>query len=181
MQRFTRFIFVPLLIVLPVLFSSCTDDPFRQELLPPNFDNVPAAFVFDDVEPMDLPDGIKRYVLDSPGEDLPIEVVLRDQIRVHMTLRTESGDKIYSTYQNNNDTAIVFTVQNFRPGFPVTYGSQQAFTDGLRKGVLGMNEGERAVIVVPPEQGFKNIQEGSLNEPYRDETLVYDIMLYEIL
>lgn len=181
MHRFTRYLFVSLLVVLPVLFSSCNEDPFSQEILPPNFDNVPDPFVFEDVEPIELSDGIKRYVLDSPGEDLPIQVVLRDQIRIHMTLRTESGETIYSTYQNNNDTAIVFTVQNFRPGFPVTYGSQQAFTDGLRKGVLGMKEGERAVIVVPPEQGFLNLQEGSLNEPYRNETLVYDIMLYDIL
>ena len=181
MQRITRFLFVPVIFLVSTLLLSCTEDPFSTELLPPNFDNVPAPFEFDDVEPIELGDGVKRYVLDSPGEDLPVEVVLRDQIRIHMTLRTGSGDTIYSTYQNNNNTALVFTVQNFRPGFPVTYGSQQATTDGLRKGVLGMNEGERSVIVVPPELGFKNLEEGSLNEPYRDETLYYDIKLYEIL
>jgi len=171
-----------LLFLLPLFVAiSCTDDPTSNTLNPPNFDNVPPPLDFQDSESIDLGDGIVRYQIESFEEELPFEVVLRDQIRIHMTLRTESGDIIYSTYQNNNDTAIVFTVNNFRPGFPLTYGSQQSFTDGLRKGVLGMHEGEKSVIVVPPEQGFQNIGEGSLNEPYRDATLHYDIELFQIL
>jgi len=170
-----------LLVLSMLVVVSCSDTTGSTELNPPNFDNVPAPFEFADVDPVEVTDGIMKYVLESPGEDLPIQVVLRDQIRIHMTLRTESGEIIYSTYQNNNDTPIVFTVNNFRPGFPVRHGSQQAFTDGLRKGVIGMNEGERSVLVVPPELGFQNIEEGSLNEPYRNATLHYDIELFEIL
>jgi len=179
MKRIKFFPFALLLLSSLVVFS-CSDTT-NSTLNPPNFDNVPVPFDFEDVEPVEVSDGIMKYVLENPGEDLPIQVVLRDQIRVHMTLRTESGEIIYSTYQNNNDTPIVFTVNNFRPGFPLTYGSQQSFTDGLRKGVIGMKEGEKSVIVVPPELGFENIGEGSLNEPYRDATLRYDIELFQIL
>ena len=175
--------FIALLLTCLFCFGlmSCDDSPTAFTLTEPDFENVPDPFDTAGLQTMEIEEGLSYIQVDPGSADSPFEVVIRDQIRIHLTLRNDEGTIIYSTYQNANDTPIVFNVSNIKLGYPTIYGPSQAYTEGFRKGVLGMKSGEKRVLLVSPELGFTDLREGSLNEAYRDDSLRYDIELFEIL
>lgn len=165
------------LLFLFLLFGCTTDSGFN--IQEPTFDSVPEPFTIGDTEEEPVVDGVSKYVIEEGnGED---RVVIRDQIAFYLTLRTMDGTIIYSSYQNNNTSPIQATIQNIStprpPSLVRSFTFDRARTDGLRKGLIGMREGEKRVIIVPPSQGFEPIGSGSINEQYRDETLRYDVEL----
>lgn len=136
-------------------------------------------FSIEGLESEPVIDGISKYIIEEgQGED---RVVIRDQIAFYLTLTTMDGTIIYSSYQNNNTNPIQATIQNIStprpPNLVRSFTFDRARTDGLRKGLIGMREGEKRVLIVPPSQGFEPIGNGSINEQYREETLRYDIEL----
>lgn len=160
------------------LFLGCTTDSgFR--IQEPTYDSVPEPFDIGNAEEEPIVDGISKYVVEE-GQGVD-QVVIRDQIAFYLTLRTMDGEIIYSSYQNDNQNPIQSTVQSIltpRPPNTVrTFSFDRARTDGLRKGIIGMKEGEKRVVIVPPDQGFEPISSGSINDPYREETLRYDVEL----
>lgn len=167
------------LFVLLIAFTAACSTDSNIGLQEPTFDNVPEPFDISNIEAEPVQDGIEKYIVEEGrGED---RVVIRDQLFIFVTLRTMDGDIIYSSYQNNRTSPDPVTVLNIQPAFPRNFQIQRAFTNGLRKGLIGMREGEKRVLIVPPEEGFANIQSGSLNEAFRNQTLRYDIELNAIL
>lgn len=166
-----------ILLFLIVLTGCTTDSGYN--IQEPTFDSVPEPFDISEAEEEPVIDGVTRYIVEEGrGEDT---VVIRDQVALYLTLRTEDGTIIYSSYQNDNTNPIQASVQNIStptpPNVVNNFNFDRARTDGLRKGLIGMREGEKRVLIVPPSQGFESIGNGSINAEYRDETLRYDIEL----
>lgn len=165
-------------ITILIIISGCTTDS-GFTIQEPTFENVPPPFDISSAEEEPIVDGITKYIVEEgPGDD---QVVIRDQVAMFLTLRTMDGTIIYSSYQNDNDSPIQSNIQNITTPRPPTivrnFSFDRARTDGLRKGLIGMREGEKRVIIVPPAQGFEPIGTGSVNAPYRDDTLRYDVEL----
>jgi hypothetical protein len=165
------------IILLTILSGCTTDSGFR--IQEPTFDSVPAAFDTSQDNEETVADGVTKFTIEEgTGED---QVVIRDQIAIFITLRTQDGTIIYSSYQNNNENPIQASVQSILTPRPPTivrsFSFERARTDGLRKGIIGMKEGEKRVLIVPPSQGFEPIGSGSINDQYREESLRYDIEL----
>ncbi|WP_340102730.1 FKBP-type peptidyl-prolyl cis-trans isomerase [Rhodohalobacter sp. 8-1] len=165
-------------IVILTIMSGCTTDS-GFTIQEPTFENVPPPFDISNVEEEPVVDGITKYTVEEgSGED---QVVIRDQIVMFLTLRTIDGTIIYSSYQNDNSDPIQSTIQSITtprpPNIVRNFAFDRARTDGLRKGLIGMREGEKRVIIVPPDQGFAPIGAGSVNDPYREDTLRYDVEL----
>lgn len=169
---------LPLLLFLFAVFISCdTEDPFRID--PPDFSTVPAPYDTANVESVDLREGVKAYIHEEGYGEFVVSP--RDQVSVYFSLRTDEEDIIYSTFSSDrtNPVAVAMSVvgetpliQNYRP--------EMAYTPGFKIGLLGMKQGERRTVVVPPEQGYQDLQEGHPNYKYRDNTLIYDIRVSAI-
>jgi len=167
------------LLFISFAIMGCDDD--FQTFPEPTFDNVPEAMDISGVEGEEVINGVTKYVVEEgQSED---RVTKRDAVSLFITLRTEDGTIIYSSFQNNQTDPADFQVQSI---ITVTnpqldgFSQSRAYTDGLRNGLIGMRQGEDRVLIVEPEQGFGNIPNGLLNSQYRDATLRYDITLQRI-
>lgn len=174
----STFSFLSLIILTFTLFVSCdTEDPFRIE--PPDFSTVPEPYDTANVESKDLLDGVKAY-LHEDGYG-PFQITARDQVSLFLTLRTDEGEVIYSTFSSDRVSPITISMglagdlQNAS-----SYSILMTYTPGLKIGLLGMKAGERRTIVVPPDEGFQELPDGHLNAPYRENTLIYDVRISAI-
>jgi len=161
-----------------VLLSCNTNDPFQ--ITPPTFDSVPTETPITGITPIEIDEGIKAYIHEE-GSD-KFFVTDRDEIQVYITLRTDEGEIIYSSFQNNRQEPSNISMRRageFQNDF--FYTVAQTFTPGLRRGLIGMNLGEFRTLVVSPEKGYKNVQSGFITSQYRDNTLYYEIRLSRIM
>ena len=118
--------------------------------------------------------------------DGPFEVVSRDQIRVRFTARTADGKIFDGSYDNIGPSDQPERFQNLKPTpiiVQTRFGTRtvRPLVEGLRKGLLGMKEGEKRTIVVPPDMGYTNGRYGTNGFDLRGKTLTYDVELIEIL
>lgn len=172
------FLKISLLLSLLIVNTSCdTSDPF--EIAPPNFDSVPPATSIAGITPVQIEEGVTAYIHDEgTGEYF---VTVRDEVQAYLTLRTDEGDIIYSSFQNDRENPSIISLRfagEFQNDF--TYSVAQTYTPGLKSGLLGMQQGEFRTLVISPEKGFKNIPTGTLMSPYRDNTLFYEIRISRI-
>ena len=167
-----------LLLGLLFVLSSCdTTDPFS--FPPPDFETVPLPFVFNDAESFVVEEGIEAYILEEGTGQFT--VTARDQVTLFITLRTMEGDIIYSTFNDARTTPVTVTVGNIVPDPRVfQYSLALSYTEGLRKGLIGMRNGEERTLIVSPEKGFENLPSSSVNAKYRESTLQYDIEVTQI-
>ena len=173
----TNFLSVFSVLLSLILITGCTTDS-GFSLQEPTFDSVPEPFDISGAEEKPIQDGVVKYIVEEGyGED---SVVIRDDIFLFITLRNIDGDIIYSSYQNERTSPIFITVMDVTPRIAQNYDAPRSFTNGLRKGLIGMKEGEKRVLIVPPEEGFANIQSGGLTEAFRNDTLRYDLELNAI-
>lgn len=158
--------------------SACTTDSGRS-IPEPTFDNVPEPFDISGVEAEPVEDGLTKYVIEEGyGED---QVVIRDNLFLYLTLRNLDGEIIYSSYQDGSTSPDEVPVASVQAQAVRHFGLIRAFSDGLRKGLIGMREGEKRVLIVPPSEGLANIQQGGFTEAFRNDTLRYDLELSAIL
>ncbi len=155
----TSFRSISILVVALISFtlSSCTEDNdlFRVDY------SLAEALLFDTtgITPTTTESGLIIYQLEE-GEG-PLEVGIRDDISIYYTMRAESNDDVFeSSYINGITTPSTFqevgtTANNRGVGFV--------------EGILGMKEGEKRVLVIPP-----NISTYS-------DTIIVDLDLAEIL
>ncbi|CAN5347248.1 hypothetical protein BH23BAC3_BH23BAC3_16440 [soil metagenome] len=177
MKKTYLFSLIAISILLFNTTACTTDSGFTMP--EPTFDSVPEPLDISGVEAESVQDGTVKYIIEEGyGED---RVVIRDDLLVFITLRNMDGDYIYSSYQNDRTSPNIITVLNVVPRLSQNYNVERSFTNGLRKGLIGMREGENRVLIVPPEEGFANIQSGGLTEAFRNDTLRYDIELDAIL
>ncbi len=167
-----RFSIIPIMLVF---LHSCGDSSTG-----PNFDNVPPPFdTTAAVSDSTTEDGLKIYVMEE-GEG-EFEVVSRDQVVVFITGRTTDGEIFDSSYLNEA-TGFQRTLSNLTP-VTVTYGGRQfpPLIEGVRRGVIGMKEGEARTLVIPPELGYGSTEDGPTNSRLADETLIFDIEVVRIV
>lgn len=138
MRRIKSFGLLISAVFFLAFFSSCDEDNniFRvdyslaEELL---FDTAGALRTTTD-------SGLIIYELDAGSG--PLEVVSRDNILLYYTIRFKPTDQIIeSSYGNNSTFPLQFN------GIANAAGRQG---DGFVEGVLGMKEGAKRVVLIPP-------------------------------
>lgn len=141
-------------IILLSFIASCGgDDPFSFQ---DDFSTVPEPFSISGITPDTTETGLIIYNLET-GSGLD-SVTIRDIVGVYYTGRTTSDDVFDSSYKNGRTDPTNFEVANL--------------VDGFTEGLLGMREGGRRVLVIPPELGYA----GTSNS-LREDTLVFDLEL----
>lgn len=179
MNSFKKTSFSSFAILLTAIFflHACGDD--GNGPTGPDFSTVP--------EPYDLSKADTSYVKEGGVEIYVIEegygqfeVVSRDQIFVKYTGRVLNEHVFESTYADRNENSDSGLIANLTPvpkprngpGGPI---SPQV--EGFRRGLLGMVEGEKRVIIVPPSLGYDDSNPGVRGFDLRGETLRYDVEL----
>lgn len=162
------------LILIAFLMQSCGDNATGPDYseVPPPFDTTSA------VSSTTTEDGLTIYVIEEGGGNF--EVTKNDQIRVHFTGRTTDGEIFDSSYEDGSTEPTLFqnlTAVN-RTG---QFGSIPPLIDGFRIGLMGMQEGEKRTLVIPPSLGYGENPERTQNEDLENETLIFDVELVEIV
>lgn len=174
--------FLYLIFILTAIFTlqGCGggNNPTRIEFTPPapfNIANADSSYTTND--------GLEIHIIKEG--DGPFKVIARDQVSAYYTGRViENGqiDRIFdSTYRNNSSSPTI--LQNLTQG-QITSGSGQPVSpliDGFRRALLGMREGGKRVVIIPPSLGYGDTQEGSSGYQFRNDTLRFDIELEGIL
>ncbi|PKD44758.1 FKBP-type peptidyl-prolyl cis-trans isomerase [Rhodohalobacter barkolensis] len=178
-MKFSSFkISIILAVSLFAIISCDTNDPFN--IPPPDFSTVPDAYDYEDLEPIDIEEGITAYIHEE-GDGVGT-VTIRDDLLLFITLRTLDGDIIYSTYNDASVEPTTVRVGNIQLNPSVfNYSIQLTYTYGMRQGLIGMEEGERRTLIVQPEQGFADLPDGAANSEYKESVLQYDVIVLDIL
>lgn len=171
MNSFIKSSFLQIAIVLTaVLFiQSCSDDNNRPT--GPDFSTVPEPYDLSQADTTYTKEGgVEIYVIEE-GHGA-FEVIPRDQIGLKFTGRVLDDYIFDSSYENGNVNPVLIT--NLKS---VTVGRQSPQVEGFRRGLLGMVEGEKRVIIVPPSLGYDDSNPGVNGFDLRGETLRYDVEL----
>lgn len=179
--RFSAYFFA--LFSFVILTSCDTSDPFRVE--PPDFSTVPDPYDTSNVDAVTIEEGVKAYFHeDGYGE---FQVTLRDQVGVYLTLRTQTGEILYSTFSNDRKSPVVVNMSiadGLNPNIHQSIFDKNTilltYTPGFKKALLNRKPGERFTLVVSPEEGFQTIPRNAVNNLYRDETLIYNIRISSV-
>lgn len=148
-----------LLSTLTIGFLSCdSDDPFEVD-----YSSVPEPFDISSAERVETETGLVYYNVEAGSGEF--EVQRRDQVSVYYTGRINNTGEIFdSSYRNGNLT-------------PTNFSSLENLIDGFREGLIGMKEGGKRVLIIPPELGYGNSPSSRLS----DDTLRFDVELVEIV
>jgi FKBP-type peptidyl-prolyl cis-trans isomerase len=147
------------LIFISGTLSSC-DDGFTFE--PPDFSLAPPPYDISNIDPVTMETGLILYYVQE-GTPFLGPVTERDIVRVRYTLRLEDDTIEDSSYRNQNPDPASFNLSDVIRGF--------------REGLVGMVEGEKRVIIVPPSLGYGN----QIGHRLSNETLRYDVELVGIV
>ncbi len=141
----------------------------------PDFSTVPPPYSIAEAEStITREDGLIIHIIEKGAEVLP-PVNQRDQISLYYTGRTYDGTVFASSYASGRTTPAVFTNLT-----PVAQGNSSSLIEGFREGLLGMYEGEKRKIIIPPSLGYGDAQRGTNGFDLRNDTLVYDVKLARI-
>ena len=132
----------------------------------PVYTNAPDPFSVDGITPDTTESGLIIYTLEEGSGQLSVE--LRDDILLFFTGRTTDLEIFDSSYRNLETDPSRLTISNL--------------IDGFTEGVLGMKEGGKRVLVIPPELAYLNYTGNSRTLiDLRNDTLVFDIELDTII
>lgn len=147
------------------LFNSCDDDRYQTDW------SLAEEHLYDisGVSESETESGVTYYVIEEGSGSYTVE--RRSQIRVFFTARIlRNMDIIESSYRDRSTTPTIIADIGSRNSQTAHYK-----TEGLKEGVKGMKEGEKRVLIVPPELGH------GVSEDGEGDTLRYDIELVEIV
>lgn len=170
---------LPLLFSVLLLFQACDDDNTGPTA--PDFSSAPDPYDLSEADTSYTIEGdVEIYIIeegDCPGGDEDFCTVnSRDQISLKYTGRILDDETIFeTTYANDNTEPVVISNLTSNPT-----DQQAAQVEGFRQGLLGMKEGEKRVIIVPPSMGYDDSNPGVNGMDLRDETLRYDVELMGI-
>ncbi len=160
--------------LLIILMAGC-DDPVTPGFQETDFSTVPDPIDYSEGERFEVENGLIYYIVEE-GEG-QFRVTGRDVVRFFVTLRSyETGEIIQSTYANGRETADQSQVAGLN-----TTGFQMGISDQDEYDIKGMKEGEIRVLIVPPHLGFEGEGEGSRFYDWRNDRLIYEVELVEIL
>lgn len=177
-KKSTLLSLLPLLAAM-ILIQSCGDGPsyFRQqELTPPEpFDTTQA------LSDSTTEDGLVIYFIQEGQGRSDKKVEVRDEIRVKYTGRTEDGEAFDSSYRDSSQAPRTF--QNLTPVPKQSRNGQNIspLIEGFRRGMIGMTEGEKRTLVIPPELGYGDPNQNYSGGDLDDKTLRFDVELVQIL
>lgn len=155
-------------IIASVIIVTGCDDPTNPFFRETDFSTVPDPIDYSSVDPVEMENGVVYYIIEEGTTENNFTVQSRDGLRLFRTLRLNEGRVLQSTYADNRTNPENIAVSSMN-------------TRGIREGVIGMKEGETRVVIVPPELGFTNISSSSQLYQYRDEPLIYEVELIEII
>lgn len=158
-----------LLTALPILITGCLESSSSvvapTESTDPDYSTVPAPYDTTGKPVITLNGGTIAYLVRQT--DHPFIVQPRDQVAIFLTLRTLDGEIVSSTYSDSTTTASLVDVQ----GISVS---------GLKNGVTGMRVNEKRTLIVPPSEGFADVDSNNVNYDLRNDTIRYDVLLDRI-
>lgn len=160
-------LFIIVIIASVFIITGC-DDPTNPFFRETDFSTVPDPIDYSNADPVEMENGIVYYIVEEGTTENNFTVQSRDALQIFMTLRVPDGKILQSTYANNRTDPENIAVSSMN-------------TRGLQEGVIGMKEGETRVLIVPPELGFTNISSSSQLYQYRDDPLIYEVELIEII
>ena len=122
--------------------------------------------------------GLEIYVIEEGYGDF--EVISRDQIRANYTGYRLNGEVFESTFRNGVTSGGI--LRNLRT-VPISgaSGTVSPLIDGFRQGLLGMKEGEKRTLIIPPSLGYGDAREGTNSYELRNDTLRFDVEVLQIL
>jgi hypothetical protein len=144
-------------IILAILISlnACDDsDPFT---FVDDFSMVPEPYDTLGVERQVRSNGLIIYTQDPGSGDFSITE--RDRVFLYYTMRLSDGKIIQSTYANGRVLPNEFLMGNTIRGF--------------REGLVGLKEGGKRTLVIPPSLGYGSDPRHALSR----DTLYYDILV----
>lgn len=148
------------------LTASCDQQtPFFRD----DFSNVPEPFPADANNKTELENGLIIYEVDEGYGT--IEANNRDVFNGYYTGRLTNGEIFDSSYKNGNDNYISISLAGVNP-----QTGQFLYIEGFRKGFLGMKQGGKRKVIVPPDLGY-----GGTTSQYANDTLVFDIEIHSFL
>ncbi len=151
------------LLSIAILFMiSCNqDDPFEID-----YSGAPDPFVITGIEPVTTETGLIYYEVEKI--DGPFVINRRDQVQIYYTGRNTNGNIFDSSYRNGSTT-------------PSFFGDLGSLIQGFREGLIGMKEGEKRVLIIPPSLGYENARQGTSGYNLRNDTLRFDIEVDKII
>lgn len=156
-----------LLVTLSLFILSCDDDRF---FYVPDYSDVPAAFPRDESKKTVRENGLIVYEVQEGYGNFVVNN--RDVINGFYTGRLTDGKVFDSSYRDGNTN---YTTLNI--GGVSTQTGTFLFIEGFRQGFVGMKQGGKRVIVVPPNLGYG----GNSNSQYQNDTLVFDIEVHSFV
>ncbi|MFA5668910.1 MAG: FKBP-type peptidyl-prolyl cis-trans isomerase [Balneolaceae bacterium] len=156
LKKFKTFTFVATLFLFVVSCGSGKNPYFFED----DLTTVPEPFSTAGITPIVQDDGLKVYVLKEGSG--PYTVTNRDDVLVFYTGRRANGKVFDSSYKNGSQSASQLSVNGV--------------IDGFRQGLLGMKEGGKKVLVIPPDLGY-----GNSGHTLSKDTLIFDIELSMIV
>ncbi|MFU8813148.1 MAG: FKBP-type peptidyl-prolyl cis-trans isomerase [Balneolaceae bacterium] len=157
------------------MFAGCDSTRTFQ---PPDTSTVPGPFDISGLEPQIITGDVQVYTVDE-GEGVD-EVTIRDIVDIFVTLRSENGEIIFSTYSNGSTFPSSIEVASITATFVLSFDIRLSYSEGLRNGIIGMKRNERRTLIVPPAAGFFPLAPGSLVDGFRRDTLRYDVLITDI-
>lgn len=146
---------------------------FFPEAAPPPYDSTAA------ISDTTLAGGTTIYTI-KQGEG-PFNVRYRDKVKVYLTGRTADGKIFRTSYTKREGFPSTTVLPNLTP-YPVQIKFNTYYLiEGLRKGLIGMKEGEKRIIRVPPSQGFTSPDTYKHGVKVSGKTLIYNVKLVQII
>lgn len=158
------------------MIQSCNQNnrPFQifyPKASPPPYDSTGT------VRDSTLPGGTKIYVVKKGSGHF--QVVYQDEIRVQITGRTAGGKVFMNSCRSRDCVPGTRILYNLTPVPVPTRTGARYLIEGLRKGLLGMKEGEKRIIRIPPSKGFISTK-FKHGIKVKGKTLIYDVKLIHI-
>lgn len=156
MRLFKKTLSLAFLFTSSLLILSCGgEDPFGVD-----YSLAPDPYPIEGAEKVESETGLVYYIIEEGSGE---EVSRRSSVSVYYTGRTMDGEIFDSSYRNGSL-------------LPRDMGDLGALVDGFREGLLGMKEGGKRVLIIPPHLGYGDTPSHQLS----DDTLRFDVELDKI-
>ena len=149
-----------------VVASSPVPDPYATETTAPAGPSIEKLVIGKDLE--------KKPAIARPSGDPPKKLYSRD-IVTGKGKAAKEGDQITVNYVGVSYSTGTEFDASWTGGKPATFGlTKGGLIEGWIKGIPGMKEGGRRLLVIPPDLGYGDQQNGTIAP---NETLVFVIDL----
>ena len=145
------------LVVSAIILNACGgEDPFRID-----YSAAPDPFPIENATKVETESGLVYYIIEEGSGE---SITRRSQVFLFYTGRTMDGEIFDSSYRNGATT-------------PAAFNDLGTLIEGFREGLIGMKEGGKRVLIIPPDLGYGQSETHQL----RNDTLRFDIEIDDIV